>query len=80
MFSLVVRHKTIQALLDMMSVLDLELEKFNVKIVFLHGNLEDNTYMSQKKGFLDSNKDNVCFFEEVFVWFEAISKAMVQEI
>ena len=46
MFSLVVRHKTIQALLDMMSVLDLELEKFNVKIVFLHGNLEDNTYMS----------------------------------
>ena len=60
-FSLVVKHKIIRVLLAMVSALDLELEQLDVKTTFLHENLEEQIYMSQLEGFLDSGtKDHDC--------------------
>jgi hypothetical protein len=42
---------------------DLDLEHMNVKIEFLHGELNDTIYMQQLKGFVeDSSK--VCLFKK----------------
>ena len=47
-FSLVVKHSSIMVLLTMVTLFDLELEKLDVKIVFLHGELEKQIiYMHQ---------------------------------
>nr|KAJ0223178.1 hypothetical protein LSAT_V11C200081250 [Lactuca sativa] len=62
-FSPVVKHKTIRVLLAMVSAFDLELEYLDVKIAFLHGNLEEKIYMSHPKGFLNSKKDHVCLLK-----------------
>ena len=43
---------------------DLELEQLDVKIAFLHGNLEENIYMSHPEGFLDAKKDHVCLLQK----------------
>ena len=64
-FSPVVKHKTIRVLLAMVSALDLEIEQLDVKTAFLHGNLEEQIYMSQLEGFLDSGKeDHVCLLKK----------------
>ena len=55
-FSPVVKHKTIRVLLAMVSTLDFELEQLDVKTAFLHGNLEEQIYMSQPDRFLDSER------------------------
>ncbi len=55
-FSPVVKHKTIRVLLAMVSALDFELEQLDVKTAFLHGNLEENIYMTQPEGFQDPEK------------------------
>ena len=44
-FSPVVRNTSIRVLLSIMAVHDLELEKMDVKRVFLHGDLEEEIYM-----------------------------------
>ena len=46
-FSLVVKHKTLQVLLAMVSAFDLELEQLDVKTTFLHENLEERIYVYQ---------------------------------
>ncbi|OMO73383.1 Integrase, catalytic core [Corchorus capsularis] len=61
----VVKHKTIRVLLAMVSTLDLYLEQLDVKTAFLHGNLEEQIYMSQPEGFIDSeNEDHVCLLQK----------------
>jgi hypothetical protein len=44
-FSLVVKHSSIHAFFGIIAMRDLELEQFNVKTVFLHGELEEEIYM-----------------------------------
>ena len=44
-FSLVVKHSSIQALLGIMIMHDFELEQLDVKTTFLHGELEEDMYM-----------------------------------
>jgi hypothetical protein len=44
-FSPVVRHSSIRVLLAMVALYDLELEQLDVKIAFLHGELEETIYM-----------------------------------
>nr|KYP64460.1 Retrovirus-related Pol polyprotein from transposon TNT 1-94 [Cajanus cajan] len=64
-FSPVVKHKTIRVLLAMVSALDMELEKLDMKTAFLHGNLEEQIYMSQPDGFLEVGKENhVCLLKK----------------
>ncbi|KAM1278521.1 hypothetical protein TB2_030330 [Malus domestica] len=50
-FSPVVKMTSIRVILGMTASMDLELEQLDVKTAFLHGNLEDEIYMEQPKGF-----------------------------
>ncbi|KAG8472701.1 hypothetical protein CXB51_034566 [Gossypium anomalum] len=50
-FSPVVKHSSIRALLGIVAMHDLELEQLYVKTTFLHGELEKDIYMQQPEGF-----------------------------
>ncbi|KAG8499473.1 hypothetical protein CXB51_005963 [Gossypium anomalum] len=64
-FSPVVKHSSIRALLGTVVMHDLELEQLDVKTVFLHGELEEDIYMKQPEGFIVSEKeDYVCLLRK----------------
>ncbi|KAG8473481.1 hypothetical protein CXB51_035654 [Gossypium anomalum] len=64
-FSPVVKHSSIRALLGIVAMHDLELEQLDVKTAFLHGELEEDIYMQQPKGFIVSEKeDYVCLLRK----------------
>ena len=66
-FSPVVKHSSIQALLRIVDFHDYELEQFDVKTAFLHGELEEDIYMQQPKGFKVSGKEDcVCLLKRSF--------------
>jgi len=50
-FSPVVKHSSIRILLALVAQLDLELVQMDVKTAFLHGDLEEEIYMTQPEGF-----------------------------
>jgi hypothetical protein len=50
-FSPVVRHTSIRVMLVIVALFDLELEQLDVKISFLHGDLDEEIYMTQPQGF-----------------------------
>lgn len=60
-FSPVVRHTSIRVLLAIVAHYDLELEQMDVKTTFLHGELEEDIYMSQPEGFIASGKETYVF-------------------
>ena len=63
-FSLVVKHSTIRALLEIVAFHDYELEQLDVKTAFLHGELEEGIYMQQPEGFTASGKEEyVCLLK-----------------
>ncbi|KAG8482828.1 hypothetical protein CXB51_024043 [Gossypium anomalum] len=64
-FSPVVKHSSIRALLGIVAMHDLELEQLDVKTAFLHGELEEDIYMQQPEGFIVSEKENyVCLLRK----------------
>ncbi|KAG8472343.1 hypothetical protein CXB51_034269 [Gossypium anomalum] len=64
-FSPVVKHSSIRALLGIVAMHDLELKQLDVKTVFLHGELEEDIYMQQPEGFIVSEKeDYVCLLRK----------------
>jgi hypothetical protein len=64
-FSPVVKHISIRALLVLVALFDLELEQMDVKTTFLHGELEEKIYMSQPKGYVVEGKENhVCLLKK----------------
>ncbi|KAG8479138.1 hypothetical protein CXB51_029778 [Gossypium anomalum] len=64
-FSPVVKHSSIRALLGIVAVHDLELEQLDVKTAFLHGKLEEDIYMQQPEDFTISKKeDYVCLLKK----------------
>ncbi|KAG8480706.1 hypothetical protein CXB51_025391 [Gossypium anomalum] len=64
-FSLVVKHSSIRALLGIVAMHDLELEQLDVKTAFLHGELEEDIYMQQPEGFtVLENEDYVCLLKK----------------
>ena len=65
MFSPVVKHSSIRVLLAMVALFDLKVEQLDVKIAFLHGELEEQIYMHQPEGFIISGKENhVCLLKK----------------
>jgi hypothetical protein len=46
-FSPVVRHTSIRVILAIVALFDLELEQLDVKTAFLHGDLDEEIYMTQ---------------------------------
>ena len=57
-FSPVVKMTTLRLLLGVVATEDLELEQMDVKTTFLHGDLEEDIYMSQPAGFTATGEDN----------------------
>lgn len=43
-FSSIVKHNSIRILLSMVALIDLELDQIDVKIDFLHGNIEEEIF------------------------------------
>ena len=58
-FSPVVRHTTIKAILALVANQDLELEQLDVKMTFLHGNLEEKIFMIQPERFKQPGTKNL---------------------
>ena len=83
-FSPVVKMSSIWVVLGLVASLDLdlELEQLDVKTTFLHGDLKEEIYMDQPEGFKVKEKEHmVCKLKKKkFVWLEASSKTMVQEV
>ncbi|KAG8502420.1 hypothetical protein CXB51_000378 [Gossypium anomalum] len=64
-FSPVVKHSSIRALLGIVAMHDLELEQLDVKTVFLYGELEEDIYMQQPEDFtLLEKEDYVCLLKK----------------
>ncbi|KAG8480600.1 hypothetical protein CXB51_024784 [Gossypium anomalum] len=59
-FSPVVKHISIRALLGIVAMHDLELEQLDVKTTFLHGELEEDIYIQQPR-VLQSQKKRIMF-------------------
>ncbi|GMI79054.1 hypothetical protein HRI_001574700 [Hibiscus trionum] len=60
-FSPVVKHSSIRTLLALVAQLNLELAQLDVKTAFLHGDLEEEIYMTQPEGYVDAGgKKWVC--------------------
>ncbi|GKC59833.1 transposable element [Tanacetum coccineum] len=86
-FSLVVKHSSIRILLALVAQLDLELVQMDVKTAFLHGDLEDEIYMVQPKGFKVSGKEHeVCKLHKSLYelkqsprqWYKRFDKFMME--
>ncbi|XXG58369.1 hypothetical protein AAC387_Pa04g0693 [Persea americana] len=64
-FSSVVKHSSIRVLLAMVAKFNLELEQLDVKTAFLHGELDEQIYMHQPKGFeIHGKEDHVCLLKK----------------
>ena len=58
-FSPIVKMSLIRVVLGLVASLDLELEQLDVKTTFLHGDLKEEIYMDQSKGFKVKGKEHM---------------------
>jgi len=58
-FSLVVKMSSIRVVLGLATSLNLEVEQLDVKIAFLHGDLNEEIYMDRPEGFKIKGKENL---------------------
>jgi hypothetical protein len=86
-FSPVVRHTSIRAVLALVAYQDLELEQLDVKTAFLHGNLEEEIFMEQPEGFKQPGTENlVCRLKKSLYglkqsprqWYKRFDSYMIQ--
>jgi hypothetical protein len=64
-FSPVVRHNSIRVMLAIVALFDLELEQLDVKTVYLHGDLDEEIYMTQLQGFFAPGQEHlVCHLQK----------------
>ncbi|KAL2237106.1 UNVERIFIED_CONTAM: Retrovirus-related Pol polyprotein from transposon TNT 1-94 [Sesamum indicum] len=64
-FSPVVKYTTVRVILALTAFYDWELKQMDVKTAFLHGDLDENIYMTQPFGFSDKSKpDHVCLLKK----------------
>ena len=71
---------SIRVVLSLTASLDLELEQLDVKTAFLHGDLNEEIYMSQPEGFEVKGKEHMVCKLKKSLWAEASAKAVVQEV
>jgi len=71
---------SICVILDLVVTLDLEIEQMNVKIAFLHGDLEEEIYMEQPESFKVKGKDNYVCKLKKSLWLKAIIETVVQKV
>ena len=57
-FSPVVKMSSIRVVLGLVASINLQIEQFDVKIAFLHGNLEEEIYMRQPEKFTIKGKEH----------------------
>ena len=50
---------SIRTILSLVAIEDLHLEQLDVKMTFLHGDLEENIYMQQPQGYEVKGKENL---------------------
>ena len=63
-YSSVVRHSSIRVLLALVVQNNMHLEQLDVKTAFLHGNQEEQVFMSQPEGYIEKgNEENVCLLK-----------------
>ena len=80
-FSPVAKLTSIIFMLFVAAAFDFELEQMDVKTTFLHGDLEEESYMKQPEVFVvKGKKELVCKAEKVHVWFKTITKDVVSKI
>ena len=60
-FSLVIQICSIRVILGSTASINLELEQLNVKTVFLHGNLDEEIFIEQPKGFKVKNNEGMVY-------------------
>ena len=86
-FSPVVRHTSIRAVLALVAHHDLYLEQMDVKTAFLHGNLEEQIFMSQAEGCRPSGQEQlVCKVKTALYglkqsprqWYKRFDSYMIQ--
>ena len=58
-FASIMKMTSIQTVLSITATMDLEVEQLDVKIAFLHGDLEEEIYMHQPEGFVEKGKENL---------------------
>ena len=58
-FSQMVKMSSIRVALGLVAHLNLEVEQLDEKTIFLHGDLEEEIYMQQPKGFEVKGKENL---------------------
>ena len=87
-FSPVVKHSSIRILLALVAEMDLELVQLDVKTAFLHGDLEEEIYMTQPEGFKVAGKEKmVCKLEKSLYglkqsprqWYRRFDKFMMEQ-
>ena len=76
-FSPVAKLTSIRFLLSIAAAFDFEVEQMDVKTTFLHGDLEEEIYMKQPKGYAMKGKKVGMQDEKVPVWFKTITKDLV---
>jgi hypothetical protein len=80
-FSPVAKLTSIRVLMSLAATFDLEIEKMDVKTMFLHGDLEEEIYMKQPEGFaVKGKKELVCKIEKIPLWSKEITKDVVPKV
>lgn len=76
-FSPIVRHTSIRILLSMTAQFDVELDQSDVKTILLHGDLKEQIYIEQPKGFKELEKTNYVCELKKSLYGKAITKTIV---
>ena len=87
-FSLVVKHSSIRILLALVAQFNMELVQMDVKTTFLHGDLEEEIYITQPDGFKVVGKENwVCKLNKLLYglkqlprqWYKRFDQFMIDQ-
>jgi hypothetical protein len=76
---------TIKCIFTIGAIVDLKIDKMDVKIAFLNGDLEEDIFMDHPNGFVQEGQEYILcklkktrvWVEVRLVWVEAISKGVV---